>query len=119
MAKIREKEQAILLRRKGTSIKQIADQFQVSKSTVSVWCKDVSLSETARARLLNSSASRNVSGLLAYSELKRRNRQNKTTTNHLKGAHLIGSLSERDVLCIGEKAIKLVIVNLASQTVIL
>ena len=101
MAKIKEKEQAMQLRRKGTSIKQIADKLHVSKSTVSVWCKDICLSEAAKTKLLKSAANRNASGLLAYSEFKRRNRQKQTIKNNHTGARLIGTLSDRDVLCIG------------------
>jgi len=101
MAKIREKEQARQLRRKGTSLKQIANELHVSKSTVSVWCRDISLSDAATAKLTRSSAHRNTAGLLAYSEQKRLERQAKTKENQKSGAKKLGTLNDRDVLCIG------------------
>lgn len=42
--KIKEKQQAILLRQEGKSIKDIAKILKVAISTVSVWVRDISLS---------------------------------------------------------------------------
>jgi transposase-like protein len=44
MAKILEREKARVYRHKGKSIAEIAKSLDVSKSTVSYWCRDIVLS---------------------------------------------------------------------------
>ncbi len=51
--KLKEKIKAIKLREKGYSMKEIAKLLDVSKSTVSLWSKDVRLNEKAKIRLLS------------------------------------------------------------------
>ena len=45
MAKSKERLAAVILRRKGASIKEIAKILNVSRGSVSVWCKEVKLTE--------------------------------------------------------------------------
>lgn len=47
-----EHSQAVLLRKKGFSVKEISKAVGVSKGTASLWLRDVSLSPTAQKRLL-------------------------------------------------------------------
>ncbi len=101
MAKIKEKESALQLRKEGTSIKQIARLLSVSPSTVSVWCRDIQLSKEAISRLTLSGNDQATAALIAYSQAKRETRENNTKNNYAVGAKLIGGLSDRDVLCIG------------------
>ncbi len=49
--KSREKEKAILLRKEGFSYKEITDQVPVAKSTLSLWLRDVGLSEPQKQKL--------------------------------------------------------------------
>jgi predicted transcriptional regulator len=49
--KKQEKKQSLILRRKGYSIKEIADLLNVSKSTVSIWVRKVFLNDMAIERL--------------------------------------------------------------------
>jgi len=52
MTKINEKEKAICLRRdQGMSIKNIADELKVSKGTVSLWVRDIILSQEQKNKL--------------------------------------------------------------------
>ena len=51
-AKVREKEKAIELRRQGLSYKQIINKLKVAKGSLSLWFKDVKLTEDEE-RLLN------------------------------------------------------------------
>jgi len=101
MAKIKEKEAAQQLRVNGYSIKQIAQELHVSKSAVSVWCRDISLSKAAQKKLLANSTARNAAGMLAYSEQKRRTREQTTLQNTSIGADNLGNLSDRDIYCVG------------------
>lgn len=52
MAKFKEKMLARELRFQGKSIKNIAKIIGVSKSTTSLWCNDIFLSETQKENLL-------------------------------------------------------------------
>jgi hypothetical protein len=47
------KRKANLLRRKGFSFKEIAEDLKISKSTASLWLKDVELSKKAKKRIIN------------------------------------------------------------------
>ncbi len=51
MAKIKEKEKAIKLRRKGLSYREILEEISVSKSTLSLWLRSVGLSKKQKQRL--------------------------------------------------------------------
>jgi len=48
---VEKKELAQKLRREGFSYKEISDQVSVSKSTVSLWCRDVELTPEQKERL--------------------------------------------------------------------
>jgi len=45
MAKFKQKIKAIELRKKGESIGEISDTIGVSKSIVSLWCRDIALTK--------------------------------------------------------------------------
>lgn len=45
------KEEAISLRKRGYSIKEVADNFKIAKSTSSLWLRDISLNKKAKERL--------------------------------------------------------------------
>lgn len=51
MAKSLKKLEAQKLRRSGMSIKEIAKRVDIAKSTTSVWCKDVVLTEIQKEKL--------------------------------------------------------------------
>jgi len=101
MAKIKEKETALTLRKQGKSIGEIAKKISVSKSTVSVWCRDISLSKEAMTRIAKKGKEKSVLGLMQYSETVRQRRIEETRISTLKGKNLVGTLTDRDVYCIG------------------
>ena len=101
MAKIKEKEIAQKLRRKGWSIGDIAEKLSVSKSTVSHWCRDIALSVHAIERISTKSKTKSTAALLKFSEKMRRARLEDTVQSSLKGKKMIGVLSKRDIFCIG------------------
>ena len=101
MAKIIEKEKAQTLRRLGVSIKEISEKLHVSKSTVSVWCRDIVLSEEAIQKIVKESAAKSTIGVLRYTENLRALRQERVKEDAQKGRARLGLLSNRDILCIG------------------
>ncbi len=50
--KISERHKAIILRKSGHSLKEIANKLDVAKSSVSMWVREVELSSAAEKRLL-------------------------------------------------------------------
>jgi DNA-binding MarR family transcriptional regulator len=101
MAKVKEREKAILLREQGVSIADIAVQLKVSKSTVSHWCRDIVLSNEALQTVVERSKSKSTLAILRYTEGLRHKRQQAVIHDERKGAKFLGSLSERDIYCIG------------------
>src|SRR3989344_4176531 len=73
-AKVREKEKAIELRRQGLSYKQIINKLKVAKGSLSLWFKDVKLTEDEE-RLLNQrtlKTKKTARKLAALTNIKRR-----------------------------------------------
>lgn len=101
MAKIKEKEQALILRRKGMSMGEIAQKLSVSKSTVSGWCRDISLSGEAISKIAKKGKEKSIEGLMRYSESVRQKRIENTQVSMSDGAKRLGKLSDRDIYCIG------------------
>lgn len=66
--KLNEHRQAIILRRRGYSMKEIAHDLKISKSTASLWTKDVVLNQIAQTRL----RTRVSAGQLASAKAKRK-----------------------------------------------
>ncbi len=101
MAKFKEREQALHLRKIGTSISDIALKLAVSKSTVSHWCKDVRLTQAAMQAIVSRSATKSTAALLEYTESLREKRQKDISTDKGVGRKQLGRLTERDIYCLG------------------
>ncbi len=101
MAKPHLQQKAILMRKGGDSINSIAKKIAVSKSTVSGWCRDISLSEKQLALIAERSQHHATLGLLKASEIQRKKRQ----TNIVKAVQLgksdVGKISKRDKYMLG------------------
>ncbi len=101
MAKIKEKEKALKLRQDGNSIADIAEALKVSKSTVSMWCRDISLSKEALQKIVLKSKSKSTLSILNYTESLRKKRIATISNIESIGAKRLGKLTDRDVYCIG------------------
>jgi predicted transcriptional regulator len=102
MTKQRERELAQNLRQKGTSISDISHKLKVSKSTVSTWCKDIVLTPPQAVEVIaRTSESKSTRSLLLYTESLRAKRQENITITTEAGKKKLGSLSKRDIYCIG------------------
>lgn len=101
MAKIKEKEQAIILRKKGKSISYIAKELLVSKSTVSIWCKDITLSRRQINIIAAKTKHESTKALLFAAEQKRNERIIKTAQMKKIGSEEVGKLSDRDIFMVG------------------
>jgi transposase-like protein len=101
MAKYQARMRAIQLRIAGTSISDIARQLDVSKSTVSHWCRDISLSAHAMQQIVSRSNTKSTNALLAYTEGLRMKRQQDIVSDKLSGKRQLGRVNARDIYCIG------------------
>jgi predicted transcriptional regulator len=101
MAKIKQREIAQKLRIDGVSISDIATKLHISKSTVSLWCRDIVLTPEAIQNIVQNSQYKSTASILKYTEGLRIKRQLNVKSDMQAGAQLLGSLSERDILCVG------------------
>lgn len=101
MAKTQEKIEAEKLRHAGHSIGEIAKLLRVSKGTVSMWCRDIVLTQRQIATIAKRSKHHATGALLRASEEKR----NRRISDHAKIMKIaqkqIGALSKRDIHMIG------------------
>ncbi len=74
MAKFEEKILARKLRNRGNSIKKIAKIIGVSKSSVSLWCNDIYLSELQKNKLNKISINAVKRGSLIANENRKKER---------------------------------------------
>jgi transcriptional regulator with XRE-family HTH domain len=95
------KIQAQDLRRKGTSIKEIARLISVSQSSVSRWCKDIELTPEQKVKL---DAVRKEAGLKALTPWIEKNKHLKSNDMQVQkqnGENDIDKVSDRDLFILG------------------
>lgn len=101
MAKSREKLRARELRAKGKSIKWIAKELLVSPGSVSLWCRDVRLSEEQIEQLQKQAKDPYYGKRLDNVLKQQRIRKEKTRRLKREGRELINEISKRELLLIG------------------
>lgn len=101
MAKFKERILARKLRNEGKSIKNIAKTIGVAKSTVSLWCNDIFLSELQKNNLTKISLEAIKRGSVVANENKKRERLVRVNKYKLIGIEKIGKLSKRELFLVG------------------
>lgn len=101
MAKFREKNKAIKLRKKGESISDIAQEISVSKSIVSRWCRDIKLTQKQIDRLSKKMKVGSYKGRMKFLEIVRKRRKEETAKLKEEGIKEIGKINRRDLLIAG------------------
>lgn len=101
MAKSRERIKARELRSNGESIKEIAKKLSVSVGSVSLWCRDIELTDEQIAKLERRARDPNYGKRLEYTRKLKRRRVEKTRLLRQQGIEEIGKLSEREIFLIG------------------
>ena len=96
-AKREVQEQARALREQGLSYNVIAAELGVAKSSVSVWCRDVVLTDEQREALLLPSAE----ARLKRAESARAARIRRTAVIHDAAIAEVGSMSDRELFLVG------------------
>jgi len=101
MAKTKEKNEVLKLRRKGKSIIDISKKIDVSKSTVSVWCRDIKLTKEQIENLRQRKIKGGYAGRMKGARMQYERRIKKIKDYEKKGVKEIGKLSDRDLLIAG------------------
>jgi transcriptional regulator with XRE-family HTH domain len=101
MAKSKEKIKARKLRRKGESIKKIANLLSVSASTVSLWCRDVKLTNNQIENLRKRQTDPFYGKRLDYYLKKKKEFSLKLLNLKNEGISSIGKLTKREIFLIG------------------
>ncbi|MFH1536790.1 MAG: hypothetical protein ABID45_02275 [Patescibacteria group bacterium] len=101
MAKPIKKKEARNLRRKGNSIKDIADKLKVSKGTVSLWCSDIKLSNEHIRLLEEKMKQASYIGRMKGAETQKKKRIDKINYWEKEGEKKITQINNRELLLIG------------------
>ncbi|MBP9817630.1 hypothetical protein KBC75_02625 [Candidatus Shapirobacteria bacterium] len=101
MAKYEEKIRARELRLKGKSIGNIARIVGAGKSTVSIWCQDIFLSEIQKDVLKSKGENLVHKGRLVASENRKRERLSRVEQYKIIGINKVGKISKRELFLIG------------------
>ncbi len=99
--KLDEKLKTQNLREKGLSYKEILEYVDVSKDTISRWCKDISLTEEQKERLVANKKFGQKKGSLVAAENKRRKRKERTIEIFKEAKKGLGRMSARDKFITG------------------
>ncbi len=101
MAKSKEKLLAHRLRRTGKSVFYISKQLGVAKSTVSIWCRDISLTSTQRLKLHQNSITAGHKGRMIGATQNHKKKVETIEMYRIEGKKSVGKLSAREQLFIG------------------
>jgi len=99
--KLREKKQAIKLRKKGLSYKEIQQKVPVSKSTLSKWCRNVILSVKQFERLRKKQLKGADRGRFIGAKNQQRARIKRTKKLLKEGKKEVGGLKKRERFLVG------------------
>ena len=97
LAKSKEKEKAIRLRRKGNSYSEILKEIPVAKSTLSLWLRSVGLAKEQKQRLTE----KRLAAALRGAKAKKDQRLAITKEIKDKARNEIGKLSDRELWFVG------------------
>lgn len=89
------------LRQKGYSVKQIEKELGVSRSSVSIWCRDVKLSEAQLKKLYTSKLKGGLKGSYIASQNKQNRRKSEIKKLRREGIKQIGVVGDRDLFIAG------------------
>lgn len=101
MAKFVEKSRARKLRIQGRSIKSIAKEVGVSVSSVSSWCRDLTLTDEQLLILQRNADNPFYAGRGEYIKRKKQERELKIRTLLSQGAEEVGILTDRELFLVG------------------
>lgn len=96
MAKVTEKAKAISLRKQGCSVSEIVKRVRVSKSTVSLWCRDISLTKEQQENLRAKMVLAGSSGRQKGADVNRNHKEKQQKEKEEEAQKVVGRLSKRE-----------------------
>ncbi|MBT6920768.1 MAG: hypothetical protein HN981_00010, partial [Candidatus Pacebacteria bacterium] len=94
--KLVEKDKAIALRKLGYSYSKILKEVKVSKSTLSVWCRDIKLTEAQNKKLIDFRNKSAQKGSLIAAKKKREEKIARDKKTHELAFKRIGKLNKKN-----------------------
>lgn len=101
MSKFELKFKAESLRRKGKSVGDIAKMLKISKSTSSLWCRNILLSDTQRDYLHKKMVERSMTGRLKGAETNRKKKLKAIQEAKKWAYNIFNSLKDKTLLAAG------------------
>jgi hypothetical protein len=101
MAKSKQKTKARKLRRQGKSIKKIAKMLDISKSSASIWCRDIELTNEQIETLRQSMIKGSYAGRMKGARMQKERKEEKINNYIKQGQEDIGSLSPKEFFVAG------------------
>jgi predicted transcriptional regulator len=101
MSKFKEKETAQNLRRKGKSIRSIAEELGVSRGSVSIWCREIELEPEQVKKLSESQKMGSYIGRLRGAETQKKKRLDEISQLFNEGKASIGKLTDNEFFIAG------------------
>lgn len=101
MAKFDKKINARKLRLKGMSLLDISRQLLVSKSSVSLWCRDIMLTHEQSRLLADKRYQAGTKGRLIGTEMNRKKKREMIEMCNMWGKSMIEKINKRDLLIAG------------------
>ena len=99
--KIEEKQKAQQLRKEGYSYNEILSEINVSKDTISRWCRSIELTQKQKERLVNNKIYGQKKGSIIAASNKRRIRQEKIKIINYQAKKEINFIKSRDKFIAG------------------
>ncbi|MDD5397199.1 MAG: hypothetical protein PHW24_04030 [Candidatus Moranbacteria bacterium] len=101
MAKSQKRIEARKLRQDGLSLNEIVKKLQVSKSSVSLWCGDIKLTEKQKTRLDEKIIKGSYTGRLIGAKMQKDRKERKIEECLVEAKREINSLKKRDLMIAG------------------
>ncbi len=101
MSKSSQKLNALSLRRLGWSIKDISRKLKVSRSSVSVWCQGINLTEKQKAKLHAKQVIAGNVGRQKGAEMNRNKRLESLAVAELFAKELIKNITNKELFYLG------------------
>lgn len=91
------RHRAEALRKKGTSVRNVAKLLGISRSTASIWCRDIVLSEKQIAKLESNKMRGSYKGRLLGGLTNKRKREASLVQSEEEARKTISKISKRDI----------------------
>lgn len=101
MAKSLEKQKSLALRKGGYSITEIANTLHISKSTVSIWCRDVILSKDVKEKLHKRMVLAGNAGRMLGAKMNKEKKEKVIADVKNEVFCQMDNISKRDLLMLG------------------